>query len=112
EPESKAVPPDDYRRLVADLRANGTTTIADLSGELRDAVLDGGVDVVKTSDEDLAEDGLVGSDPTDPELIHLMETWAGRGTDHVVVTRSARGTLVLSRGRVARVTAPHLRVLD
>ncbi len=112
EPSSKAVPPDDYRRLVADLRANGTTTVADLSGPLRDAVLDGGVDVVKTSDEDLVEDGLVDSDPTDPELLDLMESWAGRGIDHVVVTRSARGTLVLTHGRVARVTAPHLRALD
>src|SRR3546814_1811841 len=58
-PTSAAIPPDHYRRLAADLRANGTVVVADLSGELREAAMTGGLDVLKTSDEDLLEDGVI-----------------------------------------------------
>jgi 1-phosphofructokinase len=112
DPSSEVIPADDYRRLVVDLKSNGTTTVADLSGDLRDAVLAGGVDVVKTSDEDLAGDGTVSEDPSDAELLELMARWADRGVEHVVVTRGTRGTLVLSRGRAVRVTAPRVEVRD
>jgi 1-phosphofructokinase len=112
DPSSEVIPADDYRRLVVDLGRNGTTTVADLSGDLREAVLAGGVDVLKTSDEDLARDGTVSSDPPDAELFELMASWADRGVEHVVVTRGARGTLVLSHGRAVRVTAPRVEVRD
>ena len=112
DPSSEAIPPDDYRRLAVDLARNRTTTIADLSGEPREAARRGGVDVLKTSDEDLAQDGLVPSDAGNPEILALMVDWATHGVDHVVVTRGTRGTLVVSRGQVVRVVAPRVEVRD
>ncbi len=112
DPATESIPPDDYRRLAVDLRHNGATTIADLSGALRDAALEGRVDVVKTSDEDLARDGLVPQHATEPQILEIMEAWAERGIDHVVVTRAERGTLVLTGDQVVRVEAPRLEVRD
>src|SRR3546814_15469213 len=57
-PTSAAIPPDHYRRLAADLRANGTVVVADLSGELREAALTSGPDVLKAHDAPLLEDGV------------------------------------------------------
>src|SRR5438132_958795 len=50
------VPADTYRRLTADLRANGTLVVADLVGEPLDAAIAGGAYVVKVSDEQLVRD--------------------------------------------------------
>jgi 1-phosphofructokinase len=55
------VPDDVYRRLAADLRAAGKVVVADLAGSRLDAVLEGGIDVLKVSDEELAADGLAES---------------------------------------------------
>lgn len=112
DPASEVIPADDYRRLAQDLRRNGTTTIADLSGELREAVLAGRVDVLKTSDEDLSIDGVVAFDASDAEILSVMAGWAHRGVEHLVVTRGVRGTLVLSEGTACRVIAPHLEERD
>ena len=43
------VPADFYRRLTVDVRANGGRVVADLAGERLDAVVEGGVDVLKVS---------------------------------------------------------------
>src|SRR3546814_13241480 len=50
-PTSAAIPPDPYRRLAADLRANGTVVVAALSGELREPAMTDGADALKTRDE-------------------------------------------------------------
>ena len=52
---------DVYRRLAIDVRANGGMVLADLSGGPLDAVLEGGLDLVKVSEESSsATDGWAG----------------------------------------------------
>src|ERR687891_401632 len=53
--------PDVYRRTTADLTALGVQVVADLSGEPLAAALEGGLSVLKVSDEDLVQDGRAGS---------------------------------------------------
>jgi 1-phosphofructokinase len=50
-----------YQRLASDLRLNGQTVIADLSGPPLKGALAGGIDVLKVSDEELVSDGYATS---------------------------------------------------
>jgi 1-phosphofructokinase len=50
---SDGIDADIYRRLVADLRANGKRVIADLTGPPLRASLGAGVDLIRLSDEEL-----------------------------------------------------------
>ena len=62
-PQGDGVIDDDvYRRLAMDIRGNGGTVVADLSGSRLDAVLAGGVDVLKVSEEELERDGRIERD--------------------------------------------------
>jgi 1-phosphofructokinase len=107
------VPPDLYRRLAADLRANGTLVVADLSGALREAATAGGVDVLKTSDEDLADDELLTDRDDERELIGVMHGLADEhGIPHLVVTRAEQPALALTEGELVTVRGPRLEVLD
>src|SRR3546814_8505358 len=77
-PTSASIPPDHYRRLAADLRANGTVVVADLSGELREAAMTSGLDVLKTSDEDLLEDGVISDVDDEAALVAAMRSLVER----------------------------------
>lgn len=113
DPGGMPVPPDTYRRLAHDLRENGTTVVVDLSGEPAAAALQGGVDVLKTSDEDLAGDGLLGRGASDADVVAAMRSLQDRGADAVVVTRAdARPALALDREQVLAVQGPRLEALD
>jgi len=113
QPTSTPVPPDHYRRLAADLRANGTMVVADLSGQLREAAMAGGLDVLKTSHEDLAADGLLVDPDDQEELLATMRALKARSDiTHLVVTRGAEPTLALSGGKVVSLHGPRLEVLD
>jgi len=114
DPAAPPVPTDLYRRLALDLRANGTIVVADLSGEPREAVLRAGVDVLKTSDEDLADDGLLAEGADDHAVSATMRELAGRegGARHLVVTRGDRPALALTDGRLLAITGPRLDAVD
>lgn len=59
-PEDDTVLPDDvYRRLATDVRTNGGVVLADLSGGRLDAVLEGGLDLLKVSEDELEREGRV-----------------------------------------------------
>lgn len=105
------LPPDVYRRLAADLRRNGTPVVADLSGEPLDAALEGGLDVVKVSHEELLRDGRVASD--DPEaLLDAMYRLRDSGVGNVIVTRAEDPALALIDGEVLTITPPRLDAVD
>ncbi len=55
----RSLPPDHYRRLTTDLRANGKAVVADLCGEPLSGALEGGLTVLKVSHEELMADGHV-----------------------------------------------------
>ena len=59
----EVVPTDTYRRLGHDLAAVGVTVVADMHGPDLSALLEGGpIHILKVSDENLAEDGLLEGD--------------------------------------------------
>lgn len=99
------VPADVYRRLATDLRQQGSTVLADLAGDRLRAVLEGGVDVLKVSHEELRDDGLV-SKTTVPELVKAMQTLRDQGARSVIVTRSSDPLLLADDRGVIDVSVP------
>lgn len=85
---------DVYRRLAGDLRANGVTVLADISGDPLEAAVDGGLDLLKVSHEELLRDGLADDDEVDT-LWKVAETLRDRGVGQVVITRAGQPTLAL-----------------
>jgi 1-phosphofructokinase len=81
------VPADVYRRLAADLTEHGGKVVADLSGSYVDAVLEGGVDVLKVSAEELVRDERVGSDD-EASLVAALIELRKRGARCVVISRA------------------------
>jgi 1-phosphofructokinase len=104
---------DVYRRLVSDLRDNGAPVIADLAGPLLAAALAGGVNLLKVSEEELAEEGLAG-DGSDAALCTGARTLAQAGAERVVVTRASAPALLISRddAAVLELVTPVFEALD
>ena len=105
------VPADMYRRLAADITANGQTLIADLSGEFLDAALRGGTTIMKVSHEELlrehrARDASVG------ELLAAMAKLSSNGQRAVVCSRAEEPALAWFDGRAVEVRAPLMQAMD
>ena len=111
--ETQVLPPDTYRRLAGDLRRNGGKVVADLSGAYLDAVLEGGLTVVKVSHEELLRDGRAGDDAT-KSLIGAMRRLRDGGAESVVVTRAEKPALALLPGgdEIVEVRMPALEPAD
>lgn len=107
----EAVPADTYRRLAADLRKGGAAVVVDLSGKRLAAALEGGVDVLKVSDEELVHDGLVADDSLGG-LLAAMRQLHRRGAGAVIVSRSSDPLLLLDGDGFAEVEAPRMEVAD
>ncbi|MEV4411287.1 PfkB family carbohydrate kinase [Catellatospora sp. NPDC049609] len=109
--DEQVLPPDVYRRLARDLRRNGTTVVADLSGDYLTAVLEGGVDVLKVSHEELLRDGRAPDDAV-PSLVAGLFTLREDGAANVVLSRAEHPALVLIDGEVFQVELPRLEPAD
>jgi len=109
--DEAALPADTYRRLAADLRAAGATVIADLAGERLAAALAGGVDLLKVSDEELADDGLVAGDDV-AAIAESMRILRDRGAQAVIVTRAGEPLLLADGDGLLEITPPQLEVAD
>src|SRR5690606_20269008 len=105
------LPADTYRRLASDLRAGGARVVADLSGDRLLAALEGGVDVLKESDDELRDDGLLDGDDAG-SLMDAMAALRERGGGSVIVTRASEPFLLLDGGTVLEVTPPPLEAAD
>ncbi len=102
-----ALPLDVYGNLVADARAGGARTLVDLSSPRLDSALEGGPDLVKLNDWELA--GYVsGPVSTTAELRAAAERIRDAGAATVVVTRGERPALVLAGERASWLSAPVL----
>jgi 1-phosphofructokinase len=108
---SEVVPADAFRRLASDLRHNGCTVVADLSGEQLASALDGGLTVLKVAHDELVDSGRTTGDD-DASLAHAMHRLVDAGAAHVVVSRAERGALLLTDGDVTEVRAPELEAFD
>lgn len=107
----EAVPVDTYRRLAADLREGGARVIVDLAGERLDAALEGGVDVLKVSHEELLDDGRVEEASTESIQAAMLEL-RERGAAVVVVSRSSDPLLLLDDDGFIEVESPRMAVAE
>jgi 1-phosphofructokinase len=100
-----------YRRLAADLSANGIPVVADLSGEHLTAVLAGGVAFVKVSHEELIKDGRAGDDSV-KALSAAARELRSEGAGAVLVSRADQPALALLDDELIEVHLPPLQVVD
>jgi 1-phosphofructokinase len=112
---------DMYGRLATDMRVAGIPTIADLSGERLEAVLQAGVFVLKVSDEELVRDGMLdegtggaaGADGADPTaVIVAVRQLARAGAENVILTRGHDPALALLDGELYEVRVPRLEPVE
>jgi len=107
------VPADMYRRLAADLRAAGATVAVDLAGERLQAAIDGGVALVKVSDEELDRDGIAHAPDGDTSsILAAMHAMRDRGIGTVIVTCASAPLLLLDATGLISVEPPTLEVAD
>jgi 1-phosphofructokinase len=99
------LPDEVYGSLVADVGRNGVPVLVDLSSPRLDSALEGGPDLVKVNDWELAQfvSGPVSS-PT--ELRAAAESLRDAGAGTVVVTRGGEPALVLHGTEAWTLTPP------
>lgn len=100
-----ALPLEVYGSIVADVRANGCRTIVDLSSPRLDSALEGGPDIVKLNDWELAE-YVRGPVSTSEQLIGAAQRLRAAGAGTVIVSRGEQPALVLGEEGPRRLTAP------
>ncbi len=105
------LPADTYRRMTSDLRGNGVYIVADLCGELLDAALEGGLDLLKISHEELIADKRSASDSV-ADLVTGMESLRSGGALSVVVSRAEEPFLAIDVDQIVEVTPPSFEVVD
>ncbi|HZP29122.1 MAG TPA: PfkB family carbohydrate kinase [Acidimicrobiia bacterium] len=111
-PAADVLPVDTYRRLAGDLRANGVTVVADLSGEQLDAALQGGIASLKVSHEELHADGVVADADDLDALLGAARQLRGAGANEVVISRAAEPTIASIGDELRLVSAPVMEVVD
>jgi 1-phosphofructokinase len=111
--DTGVIPPAYYSRLCADLAAVGVPIITDVHGPELAAILDErSIQLVKVSDEDLREDGVVGDD-NDQGLAAAVNDLADRAPHDLVVTRGPdRPAVARMDGRWYAVSPPRLAAVD
>ena len=102
---------DFYRRLAADLRSNGCTVLADLSGPPLDSALGGGIDLLHLSERELGErereSGRRTAALTDEgETVTAMKRLHEEGARQVLLTRGPRPALVLLEDGLHELAGP------
>ena len=105
---------DLYRRLVTDLRANGTLVIADLTGPPLRAALEGGVALLKLSEEELVAEGYATSDSV-ADIVAGAERLRGPGARRVLVSRGSAPAILIDDGvspTEVALAAPTFEALD
>jgi 1-phosphofructokinase len=110
-PRPGILPVDVYRRLAADLSANGARVVADVAMEALEAALAGGIDVLKVSDEDLLQAGRLRERSLEGVLEAVADLRA-LGAGAVVVSRAADPVVVDTGGEVLEIVPPTLEELN
>lgn len=106
-----AVPIEIYSRLARDLRRNGITVVVDLCGAVLEAALEGGVDVLKVSDEELQITGEAADTSTGP-VVEAMKRLKSRGAGAVVVTCADRPILASIGDTIHELRSPRVDPID
>ncbi len=106
------VPLSFFRRLGQDLAATGVRAVGDLHGPELGAFLEHGrLAVLKISDQDLVEDGIIAeaSDAAIGGAIRLLDRY---DIGWVVVSQAERGALVALDGDILKARPPVLEAVD
>ena len=103
--------PEVYERLTTDLRANEKLVVTDLSGDALHCALGGGVTVLKTSADDLRDDGMLDADTLD-EALWAAHRLATTGAEVAVVTRAEEGAIAVRGDEAWIVRAPPLEPVE
>jgi len=109
--EPGLVPPSTYRRLAADLGANGVRVVADLAGEHLTAAVSGGVYLIKVSHDELVAAGRAHDDSL-PELRAAARRLREEGAGAVVVSRAEQPAVAIIDGNEVLVETPRLEMAD
>lgn len=85
---------DIYRRLVSDLRTNGQLVVADLTGPPLQAALEGGVELLRLSDEELVSERYAsGADEAD--VVVGARRLHDAGARYVLVSRGSAPAILI-----------------
>lgn len=99
-----ALPLEVYGNLVGDARGNGVPVLVDLSSPRLESALEGGPDLVKLNDWELAQ--YLAAPVAGPELLRGAERLRRAGARAVVVTRAGEPALALDDEGAAWVVPP------
>jgi 1-phosphofructokinase len=102
---------DVYRRLATDMRRNGATVVADVSPAVLKDLLEGGVDMLKMSHEDLIEGGFAAGEDTE-SLLDAIDNLQQAGARNVLVSRAADPALARVNGHTVEVLVPQLEPME
>jgi 1-phosphofructokinase len=91
---SEALPLEIYGNLVADVKANGTPVLVDLSPPRLDSALEGGPDLVKINDWELAK-YVTGPVDTSERMRAAAQRLLDAGAGAAIVTRAEAPAMVL-----------------
>jgi 1-phosphofructokinase len=91
---SEALPLEIYGNLVADVKANGTPVLVDLSPPRLDSALEGGPDLVKINDWELAKH-ITGPVDTEERMRAAARRLLDAGAGAAIVTRAEEPAMVL-----------------
>lgn len=100
-----------FHHLAHDLHAVGRRVMADLSGAALMAALEGGLDLVKVSDEELIASGLAASDD-DRDVMRGLAELHERGAAVAVVSRAEQPLLAYDGDTVLELTSPSFRPVN
>jgi 1-phosphofructokinase len=90
----EALPLEIYGNLVADVKANGTPVVVDLSPPRLDSALEGGPDLVKINDWELAK-YVEGAVDTPERMRAAAQKLLDAGAGAVIITRAEEPAMVL-----------------
>lgn len=111
QPPTSRVPPAFYGRLSGDLRANDRRVVADLTGKELEAALDGGIDILKISDEELLQEGFTQSDDV-ADIAAGMKRLRRAGARAVLISRADEPALVLLEDSILEISVPRIAAVD
>jgi 1-phosphofructokinase len=103
--------PSLYTRLAGDLRRNGTTVVADITGPALDAALAAGVDVLKLSDNEIVAAGWAESVELEP-IMDALARLQRAGARAVVASRGPEPALALADDRLIELGGPRFSAAD